>query len=79
MACACKVNSELIAINKKYGIKSKQDKTKKFEINWWQIWRAFLNGILVVLFSPIFLIHILFSTLVLRKKTINISTVFGLK
>ena len=78
MACACKVNSDLIAINKKYGIKAPKEKTKKFEINWWQIGRTFINGVLVLIFSPIFLIHVLFSTLILKKRTINIATLFGL-
>ena len=79
MACACKVNSDLIAINKKYGIKAPKEDTKKFEINWWQIGRAFINGVLVLILSPIFLIHILFTRLILRKNTINISALFGLK
>jgi hypothetical protein len=79
MACACKVNSDLAFLQKKYGVSQRPDNKKKFEVNWKEILYLLINFFVVIVFLPLFVLHVLFGGVFSKNKNIDIAKVFRLK
>lgn len=75
MACACKVTQQLTYLQKKYGTNQPGNKKTDIRIRIKVFFVNLMNGIISLLLAPLMII----SILILRKKPINITKVFGLK
>jgi uncharacterized membrane protein len=75
MACACKVTQQLTYLQKKYGTNQPGNKKTDVRIRIKVFFVNLMNGIISLLLAPLMII----SILILRKKPINITKVFGLK
>ena len=75
MACACKVTQQLTYLQKKYGTNQPRNKKTDIRIRIKVFFVNLMNGIISLLLAPLMII----SILVLRKKPISITKVFGLK
>lgn len=75
MACACKVTQQLTYLQKKYGTNQPGNKKTDVRTRIKVFFVNLMNGIISLLLAPLMII----SILILRKKPINITKVFGLK
>lgn len=73
MACACKVNQQLSYLQRRYGTDSPDKKGTNISVKVEMFFKKVLNGIVVVVLSPIMLLSILLS-----GGTINMGKKFGL-
>lgn len=77
-SCNCKVNQQIDYLHKKYGhnIPVSKKTTISFNIKEW--FRNLLISIVVVLFSPILLLHVLYVSIFRKDKSVSIRKLMNL-
>lgn len=76
MACACKVNQQIDYLHKKYGTKTPESKKTNIRFKVKDFFVNFLIRIVMVIFLPVAVLHILFTKIFKKDKAINIATLF---
>lgn len=77
-SCNCKVNQQIDYLHKKYGhnIPVSKKTTISFNIKEW--FRNLLISIVVVIFSPILLLHVLYVSIFRKDKAVSIRKLMSL-
>ena len=76
--CNCKVNQQIDYLHKKYGhnIPVSKKTTISFNIKEWL--RNLLVGAITIIFSPIFLLHVLYVSIFKKHKAISVRKLMSL-
>ena len=78
MACNCKVNQQIDYLHKKYGhnIPVSKKTTISFNVKEW--FKNLLISVVVLLFSPILLLHVLYVSIFRKDKPISVKKLMNL-
>ena len=78
MSCNCKVNKQIDYLHRKYGHNIPVRKKTKIKFKADEILRNILTTLLVILFSPFFILHVLYVSLFTKEKSVSMKKMMKL-
>ena len=79
MACACKVNKQLDYLHKKYGNEIPVSKTTRIGFKIKEFFKNIWIYLLMLPLLPLMFLHVLFISLLKKRKTISLKKMLRLK